>query len=165
MSVLRALVLACGAVWTSCSTPADRAPALYLGAGLAGLNNPHQATGDADNTAVAGGARLPLGPLSLRPELHGGDHSVQATPSLTWDFGVAGTGAGAIDGHIGVGATWNSRRENNVLGNTSSAFVRLGFEGYLVGGVMVGAALMAAPWGYDHEDLALAGVAYAGLRF
>ena len=32
-------------------------------------------------------------------------------------------------------------------------------------GIVAGAALLLAPWGYDHEDLALAGVVYAGVRF
>ncbi len=147
------------------SRSADRSPAVYVGAGMAGLNHPDRPTGDSDNLAVAAGARLPLGPLSLRPEAHAGDHSVMVTTSATWEFAVAGEGPGSIDGHAGIGWSLLSERENNVLGNTSSPFVRIGGEGFLVHGVFCGAALMVAPWGYDHEEVAVAGVVYAGVRF
>lgn len=143
----------------------DRSTAVYVGAGMAGLNNPGNATGDDDNLTLAGGAKVPVGPVSLRPEAQYGDLSWLFTPSATWDFPVAGEGPGSIDGHLGLGYSWLSERENSVLGNTSSPFARGGFEGYLAGGMIVGASLLLAPFGYDHEDLAVGGVAYVGLRF
>ncbi len=161
MSVACLLCLAPACV----SRAADRRPAVYLGAGMAGRNHPDQPRGDSDNLAVAAGARLPLGPVSLRPEAHAGDHSVLFAPSATFEFALAGAGPGSIDGHAGIGWTFLSERENNVLGDTSSPFVRAGAEGFLVHGLFAGAALMVAPWGYDHEEFSIAGVVYAGARF
>lgn len=157
--VLLALASAC------VSRPPVPGHALYLGASFAGLNNPNRPTADEDNIAVAGGARIRLGDFAVRPEAHAGDHAVQFTPSVTWDFAIAGDGEGAIDGNVGVGYSAITERENNVLGNHASPFARAGLEGYLAGGVLVGAALMVAPLGYDDEDVAIAGVGYAGFRF
>ncbi len=157
-----ALAFACACATSTRERATERSAFVYLGAGMAGRNNPNHPSGDSDNLAVALGARLPLGSVSLRPELHAGDHSVQFTPSLTWDFPVAGRGVGAIEGQVGLGFSWLTQRENNVLGNTSSPFVRLGFEGSLELGLVAGAALMVAPWGYDGEDVAVAGIAYFG---
>jgi hypothetical protein len=161
--ILRACLFA--ALLTACvSRSADLSPAAYLGAGMAGLNNPNHSTGDSDNLAVTAGGKVPLGLVTLRPEAHVGDHSVQFTPAATWDFALAGEGPGSIDGSVGLGWSFVTRHENNILGDEDSPFLRVGAEGYLVHGIVVGAALMLAPWGYDHEDVALAGVVYAGLR-
>lgn len=143
----------------------DRQPAIYIGAGMAGKNNPDDPDDDEDNLTVAIGARIPIDTFSLRPEVHFGDNSTQFTPSITYDFAIAGSGEGAIDGNIGLGYSINSNDENNILGNESSAFLRLGAEGYLVSNLLVGAALMIAPWGYNRDDLALAGTVYFGVRF
>ncbi len=158
-----------GCVLGSCAAPVstlpDRRPAVYAAAGMAGLNNPNNPGGDEDNLSLALGAKLPVRVVSIRPEVHVGDHSTQWTPSVTYDFAIAGEGPGAIDGNVGLGYSYNSERENNVLGNTDSLFLRVGGEGYLVGSVLVGAALMVAPWAYDHGDTAVAGTVYFGVRF
>lgn len=137
----------------------------YLGAGMAGTNNPNTATGDSDNLSLAVGARVAHREFSLRPEVHAGDHAVQFTPSLTWDFPVAGEGPGSIEGHVGLGYSWLTERENSILGNTKSPFARLGFEGSLELGLVAGAAIMVAPWGYDEDDVAVAGITYLAFRF
>jgi hypothetical protein len=152
----------------ACAAP-ERSPALLVVAGMAGTNNPDasRVRGDDDNLAGGLGVRLPLGPrLSLRGEGLAGDQSVVGTPSLTWDFRLAGVdGPGAIDAHVGLGYALLSRERSNVLGNTDALLLRVGAEGYLVHGLLGGVSLLVAPLGYDESDAAVAGLFYVGLRF
>ncbi|MEM7200914.1 MAG: hypothetical protein AAF628_11640 [Planctomycetota bacterium] len=143
----------------------DRRHAVYVAAGMAGLNHPDRPTGDDDNLAGGVGARLAIGPVSLRPEVLFGDRAAVFTPSVTYDFALLGRGPGSIDGNVGLGASFLTEERNQVLGNANSPFLRVGAEGNLAVGVLAGAALMLAPWGYEQTDPALAGVVYAGLRF
>lgn len=159
--------------WTALCAPAacvapDRRPAAYVGAGMAGRNNPRNTTGDEDNLTAGGGVKLPLGgsPLTVRADVQTGDLTTLLALGVSHDFRLAGDGQpGTIDAHVGAGVTALSERANTVLGNRSTWFLRTGVEGYLVHGVIGGACLLVAPWGYDHDDLALAGLVYAGVRF
>ena len=138
---------------------------LYMGAGLAALNNPRYPSGDVDNTSVTFGGKAPLGKLSLRPEVQLGERSKSFNTTLSRDFNIAGNGLGSIEGNLGVGYTVNTGNENNVLGNANSAFLRVGAEGHLAGNIVTGMALMIAPQGYNGEDTAMAGVGYMGFSF
>jgi hypothetical protein len=132
---------------------------------MAGRNDPDQPRGDGDNLAGGVGARVPFAThLGARCEVQAGDYSVLFTPALTHDFRLAGPGGpGSIDGHVGIGWTWLSRREHNILGDRESPLLRVGAEGHLVHGVLGGVALLVAPLGYDGEA-AVAGLFYVGVR-
>lgn len=138
---------------------------LYMGAGLAALNNPESPAGDVDNISVAVGGKFSIKNLSFRPEIQMGERSNSFNNSVTRDFSILGSGLGSIEGNIGLGYSVNSGDENNVLGNADSAFLRIGAEGYLAGDIMTGVALMVAPSGYNGEDAAIAGMGYFGFRF
>ncbi len=138
---------------------------LYMGAGLAALNNPRNPSGDVDNTTVTLGGKAPLGKLSLRPEVQLGERSKSINTAVSRDFLIAGNGLGSIEGNLGLGYTVNTGNENNVLGNTNSPFLRIGAEGHLAGNIVTGMALMVAPQGYNGEDTAVAGVGYMGFSF
>ena len=138
---------------------------LYLGAGLAALNNPQNPSGDVDNMSMTLGGKAPLGRLSLRPELQLGERSQSFNTTVSKDFLIAGNGLGSIDGNIGVGYTINTGKENNVLGNADSPFIRIGAEGHLAGNIVTGMALMVAPQGYNGDNTAIAGVGYMGFSF
>ncbi len=138
---------------------------LFMGAGLAALNNPKNPSGDVDNLSVTVGGKLSLKGISFRPEVQLGERSNSFNNSVTRDFSILGNGLGAIEGNIGLGYSVNTGNENNVLGNADSAFLRVGAEGYLAGDVMTGVAVMIAPWGYNGENAAIAGVGYLGFRF
>jgi hypothetical protein len=153
----------------ACSTP-DRRPAVYAAAGMAGRNNPTNGSGDEDNLSAGLGVKLPLGltPVTLRADAQTGDLTTLLALSLTHDCKLAGDGLGSIDAHFGVGVSVLTERHNSVLGDQSSLFARAGAEGYLVHGVIGGACLLVAPWGYagrGSDDLALAGLFYVGVRF
>jgi hypothetical protein len=166
MTMVGKLSLVCLAA--ACATP-ERSLALHLVAGMAGTNNPDAArgSGDGDNLAAGLGGRLPLGThATLRAEGLQGDFAFLATPSLTWDFRLAGPdGPGAIDAHVGIGYAWLSRDRDHVLGNSDGLLLRVGAEGYLVAGLMGGVALLVTPFGYDDDEPAVAGLFYVGLRF
>lgn len=175
----------------ACAVP-DRAPSVHAVAGMAGRNDRDEPHGDGDNLAGGLGLRLPIGEhLCLRCEGLVGDYSVLVAPTLTYDFRLAGPDAsmlatglraradadprferqsplrsapGSIDAHVGVGWTWLSRAEHNVLGDRDSPVLRVGAEGHLVHGLLGGAALLVAPLGYD-ENAAVAGLFYVGVRF
>jgi hypothetical protein len=138
---------------------------LFMGAGLAALNNPKNPSGDVDNLSVTVGGKLSFKGVSFRPEIQMGERSNSFNNSVTRDFSLLGNGLGAIEGNIGLGYSVNTGDENNVLGNADSAFLRIGAEGYLAGDIMTGVAVMVAPWGYNGEDAAIAGVGYLGFRF
>ena len=165
------IVLAALALLTSCHSfplysppePASRT-AIYFGAGMAGKNNPVDPSGDEDNLTIAVGVKMPWRGIAIRPEIHAGDHTWQATPSVTYEFPIAGKGPGSIDGHIGVGYSLNGNDRNSILGNSDAAFLAAGAEAYLVGDLIVGARLMVAPRGYNHEHTAVASVVYFGIR-
>jgi hypothetical protein len=156
----------------ACAAP-ERSSSLHLVAGMAGTNHPDptRTVGDADNLAGGIGGRLPLTThLTARAEALVGDHSALATPALTYDFRLLGAdGPGAIDAHVGVGWTWLSNARGNVLGNVlgnaESLLLRVGAEGYLVEHLFGGVALLVAPLGYDHDDPAVGGLFYVGVRF
>lgn len=154
------VLLAC-----ACTVP-DRSPSVHAVAGMAGRNDPDHPRGDSDNLAGGLGVRIPLGDhLTVRCEAQAGDHSVLVTPAVTHDFALAGPGGpGSIDAHVGVGWSWLSREESHVLGDRDSPFVRLGAEGHLVGGLLGGVALLLAPFGYDHDEWAAAGLFYVGIK-
>ena len=143
----------------------DRKANLYMGAGMAGLNNPQNPSGDVDNLAIAVGGKLATPYATFRPELQMGERSYSFNPSVTHDFQITGNGLGAIDGNFGIGYSLNKSENNNVLGNSDSAFIRIGAEGYLDGNIVSGIALMIAPWGYNSSDTAIAGVGYLGVSF
>ena len=143
----------------------DRKANLYMGAGMAGLNNPKTPSGDVDNLAIAIGGKLATPHITFRPELQMGERSYSFTPSVTHDFQITGNGLGEIDGNFGIGYSLNNSENNNVLGNSDSAFIRIGAEGYLDGNIVSGIALMIAPWGYNSSDTAIAGVGYLGVSF
>lgn len=136
-----------------------------MGAGVAALNNPENPSGDVDNISVAVGGKMAVMDLSFRPEAQLGERSKSFNTSVTHDFNIAGNGLGAIDGNVGLGYSMNTGNENNVLGNSDSAFLRIGAEGYLAGDIMTGIALMVAPWGYNGEETAIAGMGYFGVAF
>ncbi len=144
---------------------AKRGRNLYLGAGMAGLNNPTNPSGDVDNVAVAVGGKLSLRHISLRPEMQLAERSNAFNATLSRDFAIAGNGLGAIEGNLGVGYSTTTGHENNVLGNSNTPYLRLGAEGYLAGNIVTGAALMIAPWGYNGDATAIAGVGYFGFSF
>lgn len=138
---------------------------LFMGAGLAALNNPQNPSGDVDNLSVTVGGKLSFKNVSFRPEVQMGERSNSFNNSVTRDFSILGNGIGAIEGNIGLGYSVNTGNENNVLGNADSAFLRIGAEGYLAGDIMTGVSVMVAPWGYNSEDVAIVGVGYLGFRF
>ncbi len=144
---------------------AQRGRSLYFGASMAGLNNPVNPSGDVDNVAVSVGGKLSLNHVSLRPEMQLAERSNAFNATVTRDFTIAGNGVGAIEGNLGVGYSAATGKENNVLGNSNTAFLRMGAEGYLVGNIVTGVALMIAPWGYNGDSTAIAGVGYFGFSF
>jgi hypothetical protein len=155
----------CAILACACTVP-DRSPAVYAAAGMAGRNDPDHPRGNSDNLAGGAGVAVPCSDhIAVRCEALVGDHSVVVTPAVTYDFRLAGPGGpGSIDAHVGVGWTWLSREQSNVLGDGDSPFLRLGAEGHLVGGLLGGVALLLAPLGYDHDDVAVAGLFYVGVE-
>lgn len=152
-----------------------RGSTLHAVAGMAATNNPSQPQGDSDNLANGLGGRLRvLTQVTARVDAMVGDFTYLTVPSLTYDFRLAGPdGPGAIDAHVGIGGAFLARRENgitapqsnNLLGNDNTLVLRLGAEGYLVGGLLGGVALLVAPVGYDGDDAAVAGLFTVGITF